>query len=140
MKWIKLFEQFGNNGSIQAINKLFLSFFISKGLNSMDLKKIETRNYIYFYTLRDVAELEFVFSKEISLLHYPLHKIELLLDQWESFTYRMLIWNELSAIYRKLLKDYLAKHINVDFRATHLTSRNWLQYEKNFKKLKKPYL
>ena len=124
MKWIKLFEQFGNNGSIQASNKLFLSFFISKGLNSMDLKKIETRNYIYFYTLRDVAELEFVFSKEISLLHYPLHKIE----------------QRLSAIYRKLLKDYLAKHINVDFRATHLTSRNWLQYERNFKKLKKPYL
>jgi hypothetical protein len=153
MKRIKLFEQFGDNDSIKAINELFMSFFISKALNAMDLKKIETRNYIYFYTITSSFNLEFVFSKEISLLHYPQNKIEtlskeipyslspptraLITQMAEHFKRERFLYGVLSPVYRKLLKEHLSQYINVDFRVAFLNSTSWSQYERNFKKLKK---
>ena len=153
MKRIKLFEQFGDNDSIKAINELFTSFFISKALNAMDLKKIETPKYIYFYTITSSFNLEFFFSKEMSLLNYPQNKIEQLSEEIpysispvtrglfsqmaEHFKRERFLYGYLSPIYRKLLKDYFTKYINVDFRVTFLNSTSWSQYERNFKKLKK---
>ena len=153
MKWIKLFEAFTTDDKTQAINELFIGFFITRILNAMDLKKIETRNYIYFYTTGDSTELEFVFSKEISLLHYPQNKIEplseeipyslspptraLITQMAEYFKRERFLYGELSTIYRKLLKEYLTKYINVDFDVISTNSPGWTDLKNNFKKLKK---
>ena len=150
MKWIKLFEAFTD---YENTNDIFFEFLITKMLNGMDLKKVETKKYIYFYTngadrwvstkdwfpwyfdnrvRRSTKEkLEFAFNKEFNLLYYPDSKVTYIYNQFVGPYYGVFSSNnesllKLLLIFGNLTKNFFIKYINVDFKVNSVALQTFV--------------
>lgn len=64
MKWLKLFEEYNDDRRIELANNIFLTPYITKELDAMELNRVEDYRYIYYYTGNEGKEkLEFFFHK-----------------------------------------------------------------------------
>lgn len=133
MKWIKLFEAFKNDDKIKSTNSLYLKFHLIKDFREMNLKKVETPKFIYFYRYKNKSEyLEFVFSKRDNKLRYSLNQVYVFCYPYLPISFGVLSWQR--SCFDECLKEFFTQYIN-DSSVVGPYS-DWKDYEKNFSKLK----
>ena len=133
MKWIKFFEAFTDSDKVKSVNSLYMKFHLIKDLRKMNLKKIETPKFIYFYRYKNKSEyLEFVFSKKDNKLRYSLNQVYIICEPYISVSFGILSWQRSS--FDECLKEFFAQYINDDSVVGPYS--DWKDYEKNFRKLK----
>lgn len=65
MKWLKLFEEYNDDRRIELANNIFLTPYITKELDAMELNRVEDYRYIYYYTGNEGKEkLKFLLFKK----------------------------------------------------------------------------
>lgn len=132
MKWIKLFEAFTGDDKIKSINILLSKFLIMRYLNQLDLKKIETSSFIYFYEISAEEKLLFVFDKIKNRILYTNSVINGYLGILRSYNIPLL---GSRTHFNECLRLFFTKHIAGDFKVKYMLMSDWKNYEKNFVKL-----
>lgn len=126
MKWIKLFESFGNlENKIKFVNDAYYYFKIMLSLKKMNLQKFETKANIYFYTTSLGKKiLMFVYCKEnrykilSKTLIYSLdRRYELLLDasnesgdSQEVHQFKFSNYTNMVEVYEKVLDEFFSEY------------------------------
>ena len=120
MKWIKLFEAFTGDDKIKSINILLSKFLIMRYLNQLDLKKIETSSFIYFYEISAEEKLLFVFDKIKNRILYTNSVMYGYLGILRSYNIPLL---GTRTHFNECLRLFFTKHIAGDFEVKYMLIR-----------------
>lgn len=138
MKWIKLFEAFTLGDKIKSINILLSKFVIMQYFDQLDLKKIETSSFIYFYEISDEENLLFVFDKMMNRLFYTNSVINVYLEILNNYNIKDFDFfynHHISIHLNECMRLFFTKHIAGDFEAKYMLMSEWAKHEINFVKL-----
>ena len=134
MKWIKLFEGFNQHEKINFVNDKFFYFKIMRDLKEMNLEKIETENYIYFYNIpKKIKHLKFVYSKIIGSYNYRKNSYPMGIIYYPNPKNRHNY--NLTPVYKKAVGDFFEKYENIRADVSELRD-SWDKHRGNFRKLK----